>query len=86
MTMGRVRYTLMCNDQGGIIDDLVVCKMDEDRYFLVVNAANQEKDSAWIQKQLSPTHWYLKISIFCDLKPPLGYCFPTLRRNAMPSI
>jgi len=40
----------------------------------------------WIQKQLSPTHWYLEISIFCVLKPSLGYCFPTLGRNAVPSV
>ena len=52
MTIGRVRYTLMCNEQGGIIDDLVVCKMDEQRYFLVVNAANREKDAAWIREKL----------------------------------
>ncbi|MCL2320108.1 MAG: glycine cleavage system aminomethyltransferase GcvT, partial [Treponema sp.] len=53
MTTGRVRYTLMCNDKGGIIDDLVVYKMDETRYFLVVNASNREKDAAWIQSRLS---------------------------------
>jgi aminomethyltransferase len=53
MTIGRVRYTLMCNEHGGIIDDLVVCKMDEDRYFLVVNASNREKDAAWIREKLS---------------------------------
>ena len=53
MTIGRVRYTLMCNDDGGIIDDLVVCKMAEDRYFLVVNASNREKDAAWIRRALS---------------------------------
>jgi len=53
MTIGRVRYTLMCNDEGGIIDDLVVCKKDEDLYFLVVNAANREKDAAWIKNRLS---------------------------------
>jgi aminomethyltransferase len=52
MTIGRVRYTLMCNEAGGIIDDLVVCKMDEGRYFLVVNAANREKDAAWIRGRL----------------------------------
>ncbi|MDR0487393.1 MAG: glycine cleavage system aminomethyltransferase GcvT, partial [Treponema sp.] len=52
MKTGRVRYTLMCNDSGGIIDDLVVCKMDENRYFLVVNAANREKDAAWIRNRL----------------------------------
>jgi aminomethyltransferase len=52
MSIGRVRYTLMCNESGGIIDDLVVCKMAEDRYFLVVNAANREKDAAWIRARL----------------------------------
>jgi aminomethyltransferase len=52
MTVGRVRYTLMCNESGGVIDDLVVCKMAEDRYFLVVNAANREKDAAWIRARL----------------------------------
>jgi len=40
----------------------------------------------WIQKQLSPTHWYLKISIFYDVKLSQGYCFPTLRRRAVPSV
>jgi aminomethyltransferase len=52
MPIGRVRYTLMCNESGGILDDLVVCKMAEDRFFLVVNAANREKDAAWIRARL----------------------------------
>jgi aminomethyltransferase len=52
MPLGRVRYTLMCNESGGVIDDLVVCKMAEDRFFLVVNAANREKDAAWIRARL----------------------------------
>ncbi|GHV39928.1 aminomethyltransferase [Spirochaetia bacterium] len=52
MPIGRVRYTLMCNDSGGVVDDLVVCKMEEDRYLLVVNAANRGKDAAWIQAHL----------------------------------
>jgi aminomethyltransferase len=52
MTTGRVRYTLLCNEAGGIIDDLVICKMDEGRYMLVVNAANRDKDAAWIQSRL----------------------------------
>jgi aminomethyltransferase len=52
MPIGRVRYTLMCNDHGGIVDDLVVCKMEEGRYMLVVNAANRDKDAAWIKSHL----------------------------------
>jgi aminomethyltransferase len=50
MEAGRVRYTLMCNDQGGIIDDMVVYKINDERYMLVVNAANREKDAAWIKR------------------------------------
>jgi aminomethyltransferase len=42
----------MCNESGGIIDDLVVCKMEPGRYYLVVNAANHEKDFAWIQSHV----------------------------------
>ena len=53
MVTGRVRYTLMCNDEGGILDDLVVCKMADDRYFIVVNASNREKDAAWIKSRLA---------------------------------
>jgi aminomethyltransferase len=52
MKNGRARYTLMCNDSGGIIDDLVVYKMEEDRWLLVVNAANREKDAGWIRQRL----------------------------------
>jgi aminomethyltransferase len=48
MDVGRVRYALLCDESGGIVDDLVVCKLDDGRYLLVVNAANREKDFAWI--------------------------------------
>ncbi|GHV23189.1 aminomethyltransferase [Spirochaetia bacterium] len=54
MPIGRVRYTLLCNETGGIIDDLVVCKMEAGRYYLVVNAANHEKDFAWIKAHITP--------------------------------
>jgi len=52
MTPGRIRYTPMCNEQGGIIDDMVVYKMAEDNFLLVVNAANREKDAVWIKSHL----------------------------------
>ncbi len=41
---GRQRYTLLMNEAGGIIDDLMVAKLDEDRLFLVVNAARKDVD------------------------------------------
>lgn len=44
---GRAMYTVMCNEEGGVVDDLIVYRLAEDRYMLVVNAANIEKDFAW---------------------------------------
>ena len=53
MPDGRVRYTLMCYEDGGVVDDLVVCRLGEGRYLLVVNAANRHKDAEWIESHLS---------------------------------
>ena len=45
---GRAMYTVMCTPDGGIIDDLIVYRRAEDRYMLVLNAANVERDVDWI--------------------------------------
>lgn len=45
---GRALYTVMCRPDGGIIDDLLVYRLDAETYLLVVNAANVEKDFAWM--------------------------------------
>ncbi|MGM9617601.1 hypothetical protein [Butyricicoccus sp.] len=54
MTIGRVRYSAMCNQEGGTIDDLVVYKFREDVYLVVVNAANRHKDYKHMIKNLLP--------------------------------
>jgi len=48
---GKALYTCMLNEQGGVIDDLIVYFLGEEFFRLVVNAATREKDLAWIQKQ-----------------------------------
>ncbi len=45
-----VQYSVMCNNNGGIIDDLLVYMLARDHYMLCVNASNTEKDFDWIQK------------------------------------
>lgn len=50
---GRAQYTLMCTPDGGIVDDLLVYKRGEHEYLLVVNAANSEKDAAWLMKHVT---------------------------------
>ncbi|MCX6312869.1 MAG: glycine cleavage system aminomethyltransferase GcvT [Bacteroidetes bacterium] len=47
---GRVQYTCLPNGKGGIVDDLLVYRVDEKTYMLVVNASNIEKDWNWISK------------------------------------
>lgn len=43
MENGQCRYSLVCNERGGVRDDIIVYKIDDDDYFLVVNASNREK-------------------------------------------
>lgn len=47
---GQIFYGMMCYENGGTVDDLLVYKVADDEYFLVINAANIDKDVAWIMK------------------------------------
>jgi len=46
---GKAQYTLLTNDGGGIVDDLIVYERTADRFLLIVNAANRETDLAWLR-------------------------------------
>ncbi|GAA0718583.1 glycine cleavage system aminomethyltransferase GcvT [Dokdonella soli] len=48
---GKALYSCMLNEQGGVIDDLIVYFMAEDFFRVVVNASTRDKDLAWIEKQ-----------------------------------
>jgi aminomethyltransferase len=45
--VGGAQYSVLCRDDGGILDDLFTYRLDEDRYLTVTNAANHEKDLSW---------------------------------------
>jgi aminomethyltransferase len=47
---GDAQYTLLTNERGGIIDDLIAYRLEEHRYLLVVNAANRPADFAWLKE------------------------------------
>lgn len=47
---GKAQYSLLLNQQGGVVDDIIIYKIAEDDYFLCVNAANTDKDFAWIKQ------------------------------------
>jgi aminomethyltransferase len=48
---GDAQYTLLTNDRGGIVDDLIAYRLDSYRYLLVVNAANRDADVGWLKEQ-----------------------------------
>lgn len=50
LTIGRAQYSCLPNNDGGIVDDLIVYKIKDEQYLLVVNASNIEKDWEWIAK------------------------------------
>ncbi len=63
---GQCRYGYLLQEDGGVLDDVMVFRRGPDRFFVVVNAGTREADADWIQAHLSPgTH-------FADLSPERG--------------
>ena len=52
LEVGQSQYTLLCNEEGGVIDDLILYRRERERYLLVVNAANAQRDLDWIRSHL----------------------------------
>lgn len=50
---GQCLYGMMLNERGGVVDDLLVYKFNENRYLLVINASNIEKDENWIVERMN---------------------------------
>lgn len=53
LTDGAAQYTLLCYPNGGVVDDLLVYRLSEGHYMLVVNASNIDKDFQWLQEHLT---------------------------------
>ena len=51
LKIGKAQYNCLTNDKGGIIDDLIVYRVESEKYLLIVNASNILKDWQWINKQ-----------------------------------
>lgn len=50
--LGQAQYNMLCNEQGGVIDDLVVYRLAEDEIYICVNAANRKADFEWFRTHL----------------------------------
>lgn len=51
LAVGQGQYTLMCNDRGGVVDDLYAYRLGDDEYLLIVNASRIDADWDWLQEQ-----------------------------------
>ena len=53
LALGQGQYTLMCNERGGVVDDLYAYRLGQSSYLLIINASRIEPDVAWLEKQLA---------------------------------
>jgi aminomethyltransferase len=51
LEVGAAQYSLLCNEDGGVLDDVIVYRLADTRYLTVVNAANADSDFAWLEQQ-----------------------------------
>jgi aminomethyltransferase len=54
LKIGDAQYSVLCNERGGVIDDLIVYRLREARYLLIVNASNTTRDLDWIRSHAGP--------------------------------
>jgi aminomethyltransferase len=81
LSVGQVQYSCMTNEQGGIIDDILVYRLEEEKYMLVVNASNIEKDWNWIVSHNSEQAGVSDISSSTALLAVQGpYAIDTLQK------
>src|ERR1051325_7695410 len=53
LNIGEAQYTLLCNERGGVIDDLYAYRTAESEYLLIINASRIESDISWLQTRLA---------------------------------
>ena len=65
---GQCLYGMMLNGNGGVVDDLLVYKFNPERYLLVVNASNIDKDEAWVEDRMMDLHGEAGLPYRVDLE------------------
>ncbi|BCX04565.1 MAG: aminomethyltransferase [Candidatus Roseilinea sp.] len=65
LVVGRSHYSYLLDEQGDVVDDIMVYRLETERYMVVVNAANNDKDWAWLRAQVGDFHCTLR-----DLRDP----------------
>ena len=73
LSPGEIQYSCMPNGKGGIVDDLLIYKLAETSYLLVVNASNLDKDWAWLNENNKCTTWNLAIMLSAFVRLPFQF-------------
>jgi aminomethyltransferase len=96
LASGQGQYTLMCNERGGVIDDLYAYRLSVDVYFLVINASRIADDVAWLQAQAAKftggeinltdaSHHYAAIAVQGPrVQEFIGTCIPGASASVFP--
>ena len=53
---GQAHYSLLCNESGGIKDDIIVLRLESEQFVVIFNAGNRKKDMDWLREQATRTH------------------------------
>lgn len=53
---GQAQYSLLCNESGGVVDDIILYRFSAEKFLFCINAANREKDVAWLHSTISSDH------------------------------
>src|SRR5689334_17669368 len=81
LAVGQGQYTLMCNERGGVIDDLYAYRLAEQEYLLIINASRIEPDVAWLEQQqaASPVRAQLQLRNASDQMGAVALQGPRVR-------
>ncbi len=53
---GQAQYSLLCNEDGGVIDDIILYRFSNEKFLFCINASNREKDVGWLMRSVSADH------------------------------
>jgi aminomethyltransferase len=81
LAAGQGQYTLMCNERGGVIDDLYAYRLGEQEFLLVINASRIDEDVAWMNQQLRawPRHAEVRLTNLSDALSAVALQGPRVR-------
>jgi aminomethyltransferase len=81
LAVGQGQYTLMCNERGGVIDDLYAYRVGEQEFLLIINASRIDADLAWLEKQhaASPHRANVRLKNACDQTGAVALQGPRVR-------